>query len=100
MLENVQVIQEKGQNKFAVIDFEEFVLVKELLSNAEKLEDYLDYLHIQTVKKQDKLPRHSFDDVMAALKVNVNAGLANAIIEGRENDFVSEDEIFASQRSL
>ena len=27
MLENVQVIQEKGQNKFAVIDFEEFVLV-------------------------------------------------------------------------
>jgi hypothetical protein len=29
MLENVQVIQEKGQNKFAVIDFEEFVLVKD-----------------------------------------------------------------------
>ena len=100
MLENVQVIQEKGQNKFAVIDFEEFVLVKELLSNAEKLEDYLDYLHIQTVKTQDNSPRHSFDDVMAALKVSVNAGLANAIIEGRENDFVSEDEIFASQRSL
>ncbi len=49
----MQMIQEK-----------KFVLVKELLSNAEKLEDYLDYLHIQTVKKQDKLPRHSFDDVV------------------------------------
>ena len=29
MLENVQVIQEKGQNKFAMIDIEEFVLVKD-----------------------------------------------------------------------
>ncbi|MDD5229257.1 MAG: hypothetical protein PHD53_10665 [Methylococcales bacterium] len=71
MLENVQVIQEKGQNKFAVIDFEEFVLVKELLSNAEKLEDYLDYLHIQTVKKQDKSTRHSFGDVLTALNMTL-----------------------------
>ena len=71
MLENVQVIQEKGQNKFAVIDFEEFVLVKDLLSNAEKLEDYLDYLHIQTIKKQDKSPHHSFDDVLKALNVTL-----------------------------
>lgn len=71
MLENVQVIQEKGQNKFAVIDFEEFVLVKDLLSNVEKLEDYLDYLHIQTVKKQDKSPRHSFDDVLKTLNVTL-----------------------------
>ena len=69
MLENVQLIQEKGQNKFAVIDFNEFVLIKELLSNAEKLEDYLDYLHIQKIKQQDKLPRHSFEDVMKQLKV-------------------------------
>lgn len=71
MLENVQVIQEKGQNKFAVIDFEEFVLVKDLLSNAEKLEDYLDYLHIQTIKKQDKSQHHSFDDVLTALNVTL-----------------------------
>jgi hypothetical protein len=56
----MQMIQEK-----------KFVLMKELLSNAEKLEDYLDYLHIQTVKKQNKLPRHSFDDVVAALKVTL-----------------------------
>ena len=56
MLENVQIIQENGQNKFAVIDFQEFVLVKDLLSNAEKLEDYLDYLHIQEVK--NKIRQH------------------------------------------
>ena len=71
MLENVQFIQEKGQNKFAVIDFEEFVLVKDLLSSTEKLEDYLDYLHIQTVKIQDKSPRHSFDDVLTTLNVEL-----------------------------
>ena len=53
----MQMIQEK-----------KFVLVKELLSNAEKLEDYL---HIQTVKTQDKLPRHSFDDVLTALNVTL-----------------------------
>jgi hypothetical protein len=27
--------------------------IKELLSNTEKLEDYLDYLHIQNVKQQE-----------------------------------------------
>jgi hypothetical protein len=71
MLENVQVIQENGQNKFAVIDFQEFILVKDLLSNEEKLADYLDYLHIQTVKKQELSPRHSFDDVMKKLDINL-----------------------------
>ena len=71
MLENVQVIQEKGQNKFAVIDFEEFVLVKDLLSNTEKLEDYLDYLHIQAVKKQNQSSRHSFDEVLTTLNVEL-----------------------------
>ena len=71
MLENVQVIQDNGQNKFAVIDFQEFVLIKDLLSDAKKLEDYLDYLHIQTIKKQDNLPRHSFNDVMKKLNIVV-----------------------------
>jgi hypothetical protein len=71
MLENVQVIQEKGQKKFAVIDFEEFVLVKDLLSSTEKLEDYLDYLHIQTVKKQDKSPHHFFDEILTALNIEL-----------------------------
>ncbi len=71
MLENVQVIQDNGQNKFAVIDFQEFVLIKYLLSDAKKLEDYLDYLHIQTIKKQDNLSHHSFDDVMKKLNIVV-----------------------------
>ena len=61
MLENVQLIQDNGQNKFAVIDFKEFVL----------LEDYLDYLHIQTVKKQDNLPRHSLNEVMGKLNIEL-----------------------------
>jgi hypothetical protein len=68
MLENVQLIQDNGENKFAVIDFKEFVLLKDLLTNPEKLEDYLDYLHIQTV---DKLPRHSLEDVTDKLKIKV-----------------------------
>ncbi len=71
MLENVQIIQENGQNKFAVIDFQEFVLVKDLLSNAEKLEDYLDYLHIQAVKKQDTSTRLSFEDVIQQLNITL-----------------------------
>jgi len=71
MLENVQIIQEDGQNKFAVIDFQEFILVKDLLSSAEKLEDYLDYLHIQTVKKQNTLPLHSLEEVMQQLNVTL-----------------------------
>ncbi len=71
MLENVQVIQENGANKFAVIEFKEFVQLKELLTNAEKLKDYLDYLHIQTVKKQELLPRHSFDEVLEKLNVSL-----------------------------
>lgn len=53
MLENAQIISEHGQAKFAVIDFQEYLSIKELLSNSEKLEDYLDYLHIQEVKKQE-----------------------------------------------
>ncbi len=71
MLENVQIIQENGANKFALIEFSEFMELKELLSNAEKLEDYLDYLHMQTIKKQDTAPRHSFDDVLAKLNVSL-----------------------------
>lgn len=51
MLEHVQIIEEHGQAKFAVIDFEEYLSIKALLSEPEKLEDYLDYLHMQEVKR-------------------------------------------------
>ena len=50
MLEHVQIIEEHGQAKFAVIDFEEYLSIKALLSEPEKLEDYLDYLHMQAFK--------------------------------------------------
>jgi hypothetical protein len=71
MLENVQFIHENGESKFAVIDFKEFALIKDLLTNVEKLEDYLDYLHIQTIKQQDKLPRHSLNDIVEKLKIQL-----------------------------
>jgi len=51
MLEHVQIIEEQGQAKFAVIDFEEYLSIKALLSEPEKLEAYLDYLHMQAIKK-------------------------------------------------
>ena len=50
MLDQVQVIKEKNEAKFAVIPFEEYLYLKELLSDEEKLADYLDYLHMQAVK--------------------------------------------------
>ncbi len=68
MLENAQIIKEHGQAKFAVIEFEEYLLIKELLSNAEKLEDYLDYLHIQEVKQREAdKPRKSLEQVKQEL---------------------------------
>ena len=43
MLDQVQVIKERDEAKFAVIPFEEYLFLKELLSDEEKLADYLDY---------------------------------------------------------
>jgi hypothetical protein len=68
MLETAQIIKENGHAKFAVIAFEEYQQAKELLSNSEKLEDYLDYLHIQNVKKQHaNKPTQSLEQVKQAL---------------------------------
>lgn len=65
MLENVQIISDHGQAKFAVIEFKEFEYIKSLLLDEEKLADYLDYLHIQKIKQQsDK--RLSFEQVRQA----------------------------------
>ena len=44
MLDQVQVIKENDQAKFAVIPFDDYLEVKELLGDEEKLADYLDYL--------------------------------------------------------
>jgi hypothetical protein len=48
----VQIIKENNIPKFAVIDFSDYKRLKDLLLNEEKLEDYLDYLHIQKVKEK------------------------------------------------
>lgn len=66
MLDNVQIINDQGKAKFAVIDFEEYQYLKSLLSDEEKLEDYLDYLHMQKVKQQSS-KRLSLEEVRQML---------------------------------
>jgi hypothetical protein len=66
MLDQVQIIKENDQAKFAVIPFADYLQVKELLTNEDKLADYLDYLHIQLVKEEDS-SRFSLADVEAEL---------------------------------
>jgi hypothetical protein len=66
LLENYQVINENGAKRFAVIDFAEFSEVRELLTNTEKLEEYLDYLHMQKIKmKNEKM--YSLDEAKQLL---------------------------------
>ena len=69
MLEQVQIIEQNGNAKFAVIPFDEYVALRELLSDEEKLADYLDYLHAQNVKAQDS-QRHTMAEVKAVLGFN------------------------------
>ena len=66
MFEQVQFISEGGETKFAVIPFAEFQTLQEMLSDESKLADYLDYLHMQNVKKTDR-GRHSLAEVKEAL---------------------------------
>ena len=66
MLDNVPIISDQGKAKFAVIDFEEYQYLKSLLSDEEKLVDYLDYLHMQKVKQQSS-QRLSFEEVRQRL---------------------------------
>jgi hypothetical protein len=68
MLDQVQLIKEKDQAKFAVIPFEEYLFLKELLSNEEKLTDYLDYLHVQKVKSESQ-QRYSLADIKRELAI-------------------------------
>ena len=48
-----------------MIDFEEYQLIKTLLSEPEKLADYLDYLHLQAVK-QASSKRYTLAEVKQA----------------------------------
>jgi hypothetical protein len=54
LLDNYQIIKENGEDRFAVIDYSEFKQIKELISSTEKLQDYLDYIHIKELKKKNE----------------------------------------------
>ena len=69
MLDQVQILKENGDAKFAVIPFDEYVALRELLGDEEKLADYLDYLHVQNVKAQGPA-RHSLAEAKAALQID------------------------------
>ena len=69
LLEHVQLITERDIPKFAIIEFEEYTQLKALLTDAEQLEDYLDFLHIQQVKAQHP-QRVSLDDVKHQLELS------------------------------
>ena len=69
LLERVQLIKEGDQTKFAVIPSADYRTLKELLSDEEKLTDYLDYLHMQRVKAQDE-QRLSLDEVRRELALD------------------------------
>lgn len=66
MLENVQVLTENGEARFAVIPFAVFEELRALLTDEEKLTDCLDYLHMQQVKAQQPV-RLKLAEVKAVL---------------------------------
>lgn len=69
MLEDIQIIKENNVAKFVVIPFEEYQQLKELLTDPDKLADYLDYLHMQQVKAQDST-RLSLEQVKTKLSMD------------------------------
>ncbi len=66
LLDQVQILQENGQNKFAVIAYDEFCQLKHLLSSEEQLEDLMDLLHMQKIKNKQE-PRMDFEEVKKEL---------------------------------
>lgn len=66
MLDNVQIIRDDDREKFAVIPYDEYLMLIELLSDEDSLADYLDYLHLQRVKASDS-PIHTMDEVRRIL---------------------------------
>lgn len=66
MLDQVQIIKDHDQARFAVIPYEDYVFLRQLLTDQEKLADYLDYLHVQQVKSESA-ERFSLDEVKRSL---------------------------------
>ena len=69
MLEQVQILEHNGDAKFAVTPFDVYVELRALLSDEEKLADYLDYLHAQNVKAQDS-GQHTLAEAKAIFEVD------------------------------
>jgi len=69
MLDQVQFIRENEQDRFAVIPIDDYIFLKELLNDEEKLANYLDYLHMQSVKAQSR-ERLSLAEVKQALALD------------------------------
>lgn len=69
MLDQVQFIRENEQDRFAVIPIDDYLFLKELLNDEEKLANYLDYLHMQSVKAQSR-ERLSLAEVKQALALD------------------------------
>ena len=66
MFEKVQIISDNGKKRFAVITYKDYLELKRLLSDEKKLEDYLDYLHIQHVKSESKV-KFALEEVKAEI---------------------------------
>jgi hypothetical protein len=68
MLDHVQIIKDKDQARFAVIPYEDYIFLRDLLNDRDRLADYLDYLHVQTVKGQSPA-RLSLAEVKESLEI-------------------------------
>ena len=66
MLDRVQVLEENGQAKFAVLPYADYEDLRALLTDEARLSAWLDYLHMQNVKRSDPA-RLSLDEVKAVL---------------------------------
>lgn len=66
MLDQVQIIKDRDEARFAVIPYQEYLFLRDLLTDQEKLADYLDYLHVQRIK-QASPARYSLEEVKQAL---------------------------------
>ena len=69
MLDQVQIIRDHDEARFAVIPYEDYVFLRELLTDQEKLADYLDYLHVQQVKSESPA-MFSLEDVKRMLDLD------------------------------
>ena len=71
MLDQVQIIKDRDEARFAVIPYEDYLFLRDLLNDQEKLEDYLDYLHMQQVKSESSV-RYSLEEVKQMLGLTGN----------------------------